>query len=62
MHIISLCVLEARLNPVPLVKDARESEGGTVDRSNEFEFPVSRDTENSHWLNSLIDMQYQLRK
>jgi hypothetical protein len=30
-----------RLNPVPPVKDARENEGGTVDRSNEFEFPVS---------------------
>ena len=28
-----------RLNPVPPVKDARGN-GGTVDRSNEFEFPV----------------------
>jgi hypothetical protein len=28
------------LNPVPPVKDARGNEGGTVDRSNEFEFPV----------------------
>ena len=51
-----------KLNPALLVKDAREGEGGTVDRSNKFEFPMSRDTENSHWLNSLIDMQYQLHK
>jgi hypothetical protein len=33
--------LRFRLNPVPPVKDTREYEGGTVDRSNEFEFPVS---------------------